>query len=102
MKIKAYINNLERMGVIMKREVTRTISAELKPYGNTDVSALKDVIDRDVIRNNYRREIVRLIDERHKALLSKAQDAPLDFTTLEALIRRFNKDKKNSQERSRG
>lgn len=81
---------------MMKREVTRTISAELKPYGNTDVSALKDVISRDEIRNDYRREIVRLIDERHKALLSKAQDAPLDFTTLEALIRQFNKDKKNS------
>ena len=80
----------------MKREVTKTISAELKPYGNTDVSALKDVINRDEIRNDYRREIVRLIDERHKALLSKAQDAPLDFTTLEALIRQFNKDKKNS------
>lgn len=85
----------------MKRQITKTISAELKPYGNTDVSCLKSFIDKDIVRRDYRREVIKLLDERHKAFMSRTKDACLDFTTLESLMREYSKDKKNRESKKK-
>lgn len=81
---------------MFKQEITKTLSAALLPYGQTDVSSLQEVIDRDKKRHKYRKDIIKMIDERHKALLSKIKDAPLEFHRLEELLRKRNKDKKDT------
>ena len=84
---------------MFKQEITKTLSAALLPYGQTDVSSLQEVIDRDKKRHKYRKDIIKMIDERHKALLSKIKDAPLEFHRLEELLRKRNKDKKDTAAR---
>ena len=80
----------------MKKELAKTLSAELKPYGNTDINALKDIIANDETRFNARKEVIKLIDERHKAFLYHIKDVSLSFDKLEALVIEYNKDKKNN------
>ena len=65
----------------------------------TDVSSLQEVIDRDKKRHEYRKDVIKMIDEHHKALLSKIKDAPLEFHRLEELLRKRNKDKKDTAAR---
>ena len=83
----------------MKQQITRTLSAELKPYGNTDVDALKKIINVDEERYNSRKDIIKMIDERHKNFIKVIRDFKLSdelsFEKLEELINKHNKDKKD-------
>ena len=89
----------------MKHQITKTLSAELKPYGNTDVDALKkEIINVDEKRYNSRKDVIKMIDERHKNFiniikdfnLSKESSDELSFEKLEELINKHNKDKKDN------
>ena len=79
-----------------KIEIQKTLRAELKPYGKTDVNSFKDVIERDRTRYESKREVMSMIDERHKTFLSCITDAPLDFTHLEDVLSKFNTNKKDT------
>lgn len=83
----------------MKKQITRTLSAELKPYGNTDVDALKKIIDVDEERYNSRKDVIKMIDERHKNFINIIKDFQpsdeLSFEKLEELVNKHNKDKKD-------
>ena len=78
-----------------KVEIQKTLRAELNPYGKTDVNSFKDVIERDRERYESRKEVMNMIDERHKTFLSCITDAPLDFMHLENVLAKFNANKKD-------
>lgn len=86
----------------MKHEITKTISAELKPFGNTNISDLKIYIDKDENLCGQRQNAIKVLDERHKAFMSNTINAKLDFTTLESLLmqRTHTKKEQNKERKS--
>ena len=83
----------------MKHEITKTISAELKPFGNTNISDLKIYIDKDENLCVQRANAIKVLDERHKAFMSNTINTKLDFTTLESLMQRTGNEKEQNKER---